>query len=45
MFKLKITHCALSFFIFATDAFNKIKRHMVINNIHIRIQMMKIKGQ
>ena len=31
--KAVIIHFALSFFIFALDAFNKIKRHMVINDI------------
>ena len=44
MLKSKIIHCALSFFIFAIGAFNKIKRHMVINDIYIKISIKSLPG-
>ena len=45
MLKSKIIDCALSFFIFAIDALNKIKGHMVINVIYICMYVNnRIKG-
>ena len=44
MLKSKIIYCALSFFIFAISAFNKIKRHMVINDIYIKISIKSLPG-